>query len=154
MESVQMPLSRPSFPCWEGWDKVVWLKKPLRVQNQVTQVPTTCYCKTNITVVGAFLSRHKQMTPIFAHTCCKTRGGEGARGLFVVRLPTAAMVTVTAAMVTASTTTATATVAVVTVTAAEKNNNQLKAAAEKAAAVVLPQYFWPLEWGDERPRLR
>jgi hypothetical protein len=41
----------------------------------------TLYCKTNITVVGAFLSQHKQLTPISAHECCKTRGGGRGKGL-------------------------------------------------------------------------
>ncbi len=47
-----------------------------------------------------------------------------------------AMVTLTAVTVTAVTTTATATVVAATATAAEKNNNQLKPAAEKAATAV------------------
>jgi hypothetical protein len=43
-------------------------------------------------VVDAVLSRHKQLTPISAYKCCEIRGGDGVRGLFVVRSPTAAMV--------------------------------------------------------------
>ncbi len=81
------------------------------------------------------------MTPIFAHKCCKTREGDGARGLFVMCLPTAAMVTVTVAMVTLSTMTATATVVVATATAAEKTTINYKLQQKKVATAVLPQYF-------------
>ncbi len=70
-------------------------------------------------MVGAFLSRHEQLT-LISVCVCETRGGDGARGLFVMRLPTAAMVTVTAATVTEATMTTTATVAVATATAVEK----------------------------------
>jgi hypothetical protein len=59
------------------------------VKCSFSLVPMTPYCMTNMTVVGAFLSRHKQLTPISAHKSCKTREGGGERGLFVVRLPTA-----------------------------------------------------------------
>ena len=34
-----MPLSRPSFPCWEGWDKAVWLKKPIQHCTQLQFCP-------------------------------------------------------------------------------------------------------------------
>ncbi len=74
-EISRMPLSRPSFPCWKGWDEVVLLKKPIWTEIKYTQVPTTCYCSTNIAVVGTFLSRHEQLTPISAQECCKIRGG-------------------------------------------------------------------------------
>ncbi len=50
----------------------------------------------------------------------QNKGGDGARGLFVVHLPTAVMVMVTAATVAELTTTATATVAAATAIAAEK----------------------------------
>jgi hypothetical protein len=43
----------------------------------------------NMTVVGTFFSPNEQITPISAHECCKTRGGGGARGLFVMRSPSA-----------------------------------------------------------------
>jgi hypothetical protein len=36
LESVQLPLSRPSFPCWEGQDKAVLLKKPIRPRKKIT----------------------------------------------------------------------------------------------------------------------
>jgi hypothetical protein len=65
------------------------LKSQSGQEIKYTQIPTTCYCSTNITVVGTFLSWHKQLTPISAHKCCKTRGGGMTRSLFVVRLLTA-----------------------------------------------------------------
>jgi hypothetical protein len=48
-----------------------------------TQLPMTCYCMTNMTVIGASLSWHEQLSPILAHKCCKTKGvaGQGAYSL-------------------------------------------------------------------------
>jgi hypothetical protein len=56
---------------------------------EYTRVPTTCYCMTNMTVVGTFLSRHKRLTQFQYTNVAKQGGGGGARGLFGVHPPTA-----------------------------------------------------------------
>jgi hypothetical protein len=42
LELVEMPLSRPSFPCWEGWNEAVLLKKPIRLRNIVHTSWSSC----------------------------------------------------------------------------------------------------------------
>ncbi len=86
---VLTPSSRPFFSCWEGRDEAVSLKKPIQPRNHVRTSMNNSFCSANMTVVGAFFSPNKQTTPISAHECCKTRGGGGARGFFVMRLPSA-----------------------------------------------------------------
>jgi hypothetical protein len=86
-ELVLTPLSRPFFPCWEGWDEAVSLKKPIWPRNHVRTSMNDSCCSANRAVVGAFFSPNKQTTPISAHKCCETRGGGGARGLFVCACP-------------------------------------------------------------------
>ncbi len=51
LESVQAPLSRPSFPCWEGRDKAVWLKKPIWPRINVRTSRNDLFCSANIILV-------------------------------------------------------------------------------------------------------
>ncbi len=74
---------------WLGQCRFAWKANLAKKLDKYTWVPTTHYYSINITDVGIFLSRHKQSTPISAHKCYETRGWGRARGLFVVRLPTA-----------------------------------------------------------------
>ncbi len=41
LELVEVPLSRP-FPCWEGWNKAVLLKKPIWLRNIVHTSCSSC----------------------------------------------------------------------------------------------------------------
>jgi hypothetical protein len=59
------------FPVGKVGTKELCLKSQSSQEIKYTQVPTTCYCMTNMTVVGAFLSWHKQLSPISAQECCK-----------------------------------------------------------------------------------
>ncbi len=42
LDSVQLPLSRPSFPCWEGQDEAVLLKKLIRPRKKVHTSCSSC----------------------------------------------------------------------------------------------------------------
>ncbi len=93
-------------------------------------------------LVGGVVQREAVQQP----ACARRREGGAVRGqreTSVAATTTAAMtatatamVTLTAVTVTEVTTTATATVVAATATVAEKNNNQLKPAAEEAATAV------------------
>ena len=76
-----MPLSRPSFPCWEGQDKAVWLKKPIRLRNKVhlsTNNPlfyhqhNCCWC---------FLVSAQRNDPNFCTQMLQNKGGRQGEGL-------------------------------------------------------------------------
>ncbi len=83
LELVEMPSSRPSFPCWEGWDvKQFCLESQSGQEIKYTWVPTTCYCCTNIVVVGTFLSQHELLTPICTRML-QNKGGRQGKGLYV-----------------------------------------------------------------------
>jgi hypothetical protein len=83
LELVQTPSSRPSFSCLEGRDEAVWLKKPVWSRNNVRTSTNHSFHSSNITIVGAYLSPHAQLTPISAQECRETRGeaGQGAYSL-------------------------------------------------------------------------